>query len=753
MTTLTAFPNILAFEFNPYALLSLVGILVNLALIYLILSRGIQNSANRWFTTFLFALVVWGISEFMGRLSSTAEMSQFWGYLGAPGFVFMPIFFFNFALAYVGKESWVDGLFKRFLIFGSGVVFLFLSWVTDLIGTHDLSLFIKEPWGWGSTVTPSLFIVFIVWLESFFITALVLLIRYFQKVNDESKRRQTLLIIVALLVPLIGGSLTDALFPILNISVPGTAILLTSVLGAITTYAILKYKLFVINPATHVANIVQTMNEALLVFNLGNVIEFTNQAVEKLFGFNQNELLGRRIQILIKNEPDLTAFENNFLKAVSDGGTVNGLEMELTSKTGEAIPVSLSGSLIKDQSGNRVGFVVLASDMREIKKLIYSMSAERNKLSITLTGIADGVFVVDKDGIISYFNPAAERIFGLTSEQTVGKRADEILNVSDDDGKILIQYFFPKEKLSKDMVTFSRNDVRIIRPSGETVYANLIASNIVEGEEVNLGAIVTLHDVSKEKDLEEMKLDFVSMAAHELRTPLTSIRGYLSVLQEEVGKTINAEQASFLDKAFISSTQLAALVENLLSVSRIEKGSLQIQAQTADWEKIIEEAYNNFLPQAKERKLTFTNIKPKEKLPLVLVDKFRISEVISNLIANAQNYTPAGGSVEVSTELKDNQVLTHVKDSGQGIPEAAISKLFTKFFRVSGVLEQGSKGTGLGLYISKSIVDMHKGRIWVESKIGQGSVFSFSVPVSPDQTLTQTSGIVTSGKKMFMKGS
>ena len=189
---------------------------------------------------------------------------------------------------------------------------------------------------------------------------------------------------------------------------------------------------------------------------------------------------------------------------------------------------------------------------------------------------------------------------------------------------------------------------------------------------------------------------------------------------------------------------------NLLPVSRIERGSLQIQSQVADWGAILEEAYNNFLPQAKERQVAFTYIKPKKDLPLVMVDKFRISEVVSNLIGNALNYTPAGGSVEVSTEVTAEEVITQVKDTGPGIPPSAIPKLFTKFFRVSGVLEQGSKGTGLGLYISKAIVDMHKGRIWVESELGKGSLFSFTVPVAKNQSLPEKP-FLQKGKRMFLR--
>ena len=246
-----------------------------------------------------------------------------------------------------------------------------------------------------------------------------------------------------------------------------------------------------------------------------------------------------------------------------------------------------------------------------------------------------------------------------------------------------------------------------------------------------------------------MKLDFVSMAAHELRTPLTSIRGYLSVLQEELGTILDKEQRSFLDKAFISSSQLAALVENLLSVSRIERGALRIEVEPADWEPIVHEAVNNFDPQSKEKDIKISIKFQEKKLPKVLVDKFRISEVLSNLIANAISYTHPGGNITISAIQKGKEVETSVADTGQGIPESAIPKLFTKFFRVSGVLEQGSKGTGLGLYISKAIVDMHGGKIWVKSALGKGSIFSFKIPTASQSAIKGLENTKT--KRTFIK--
>ena len=149
-----------------------------------------------------------------------------------------------------------------------------------------------------------------------------------------------------------------------------------------------------------------------------------------------------------------------------------------------------------------------------------------------------------------------------------------------------------------------------------------------------------------------------------------------------------------------------------------------------DWDELVNETIVNFKDQAIQKEVKLSYKKLSSKLPKIYIDRFRMSEVISNLVGNAVNYTDPGGLVEVSVETKDKELITHVKDTGQGIPEEALPKLFTKFFRVSGVLEQGSKGTGLGLYISKAIVEMHKGRIWVKSTLGKGSTFNFAVPLA-----------------------
>ena len=545
--------------------------------------------------------------------------------------------------------------------------------------------------------------------------------------ESSTLKNETLLMVCALLVPLIGGSITNGVLPVLRIDVMRLAVPLTTIMSVIIAYAILRYRLFAISPGMVVSNIVETMNEILVVFNPDHYIEFVNDAVERVLGYKKDELTGQPIKKLVGD--DWHNFEDKVLKPIDEGKQVSGVEVSLEAANGKKITVSFSSSVLKNPKGETYGEVGIATDISETKKFFTDITAERNKLTTIMQSIVDSVFALGLEGKVILVNPAALTMLSLKETDILGKELDDVLTMFDGDQRLDGKSLLPTGKVTEDTVIVQKKALRITTAFGKQVFVNLTSSAIKEGAEVEVGAIITMSDVSKEKELEEMKIDFVSMAAHELRTPLTAVRGYLSVLLEETGKKIPAEEKSFIDKAFIASSQLASLVENLLSVSRIERGAMKLQIEPADWVKTVKDAVNNFQPLAKEKKIKLVCSVP-EKLPKVAVDQFRISEVLSNLIANALSYTKSGGTVSVETESKDGEIVTHVKDTGQGIPESALPRLFTKFFRVSGVLEQGSKGTGLGLYISKAIVDMHRGRIWVESKLDKGSTFSFSLPLN-----------------------
>jgi PAS domain S-box-containing protein len=753
MTTFTAQPSLLFdFVFNPYALLSYLAFAANSVVIYLIASRGLQVSANRWFAMTVIAIIPWSISETLSRFSANSIAAGFWESLGVIGWVFVSPIFLSFTLAYIGKENLLSKLSTQVLLFGPAIIFLFLGWATDLVSNNVPGDYYRVPWGWQSPTAP-LFWLALLWLDVLFVISLGLLFRYWQKLKESARRKQTLLILVGVLVPVVGGSITNGLLPILGVEVFGAAVVLTTVMSLTVAYAIIKYKLFVFNPATIASNIIETMNEILLVFNPSHSIEFVNNAVEKTLGYKQNYLVGQHFKDLLGGDWD--SFYNKILKPVYAGETVSGVEVELLSAAGEKIPVNFSASPLRDKEGGTFGVVAVATDIRKIRDLFADITAERNKLTTTIESIADGVLALDFGGNVIMINPAALRMLGVSEKDVINRSLESVVKITEGDKQIHFKDFILKKKVAKDTVTAQKENLKLTTSFGKQIYVSLTSSAIREGSEAGLGAIITLNDVSREKELEEMKLDFVSMAAHELRTPLTAIRGYLSVLQEEIARNLPKEQKSFLDKAFISSSQLAALVENLLSVSRIERGAMRLEAESQDWKVLLEDIVTNYTPLAKEKGVSLKQNCP-EGLPLVLVDKFRISEVLSNLIGNALNYTNAGGTVELSAEFdaRNNQVVTYIEDTGQGIPESALPHLFTKFFRVSGVLEQGSKGTGLGLYISKAIINMHGGDIWAESKLGEGSKFSFSVPVAAEEINSrETTSASPKPRRMFVKKS
>lgn len=372
----------------------------------------------------------------------------------------------------------------------------------------------------------------------------------------------------------------------------------------------------------------------------------------------------------------------------------------------------------------------LRKSNEELEQEKQTIAAERNKLSIILSGISDAVIALDLEGKITTFNKAAEKITGLTAQQVLNQPISVVIKIFDKEVEIPQTTYAPILKDQFEGILFNKQEVRIVSTAGKETTGNIITGQIKEGISANLGCIVTIHDLTEEKMLEKMKLDFVAMAAHELRTPLTSIKGYLSVFIQENKQQFNADQNMLISKASDATNQLGALIENLLNISQIERNTMTVASEPADWVAVARQTTNEFMMRAVEKKIALKFVEPTQPIPPIKIDKLRVNEVLSNLLANAIMFTAPGGEVQVVIKQENNTVITQVIDTGKGIPAEALPHLFTKFFRVSGVLEDYSKGTGLGLYISKSIIDLHHGKIWVESQLGKGSTFNFSLPLA-----------------------
>lgn len=232
----------------------------------------------------------------------------------------------------------------------------------------------------------------------------------------------------------------------------------------------------------------------------------------------------------------------------------------------------------------------------------------------------------------------------------------------------------------------------------------------------------------KLQELDKLKDEFVTLASHELRAPMTAIRGSLATILEGYAGEVNPQVWEFLTASYNENDRLIRLVNNLLNISRIESGRFNFNITRVDVDKIIEEVVNNLQPAAKERNI-FLLYKKESRLPLVYGDDDKVKEVLINLVGNATKFTHKGG-ITVRAAIKDRFMITSVTDTGSGIAVEDMDRLFKKFSQVGGNYARPTGGTGLGLYICKQIVEGLQGKIWLDSTLGKGSTFYFSLPIA-----------------------
>ena len=235
----------------------------------------------------------------------------------------------------------------------------------------------------------------------------------------------------------------------------------------------------------------------------------------------------------------------------------------------------------------------------------------------------------------------------------------------------------------------------------------------------------------KLKQLDKLKDEFVSIASHELRTPLTVIRSYVELLITGKAGKLNTKQYEYLERVFASSNRLANLVSTMLDLSRIESGRIKLAKENVDTTSLVNEVVAEMKAKAEEQKIDLT-ITGFNDRTLLLADKERIREVMINLVGNALKYTPTGGSVGISMTINEKEITISIKDTGIGISQANMDKLFKKFGIIGSEysVKKGITSTGLGLYLSQQLVQLHGGKIWVESEgEGKGSTFIFSLPI------------------------
>ena len=334
-------------------------------------------------------------------------------------------------------------------------------------------------------------------------------------------------------------------------------------------------------------------------------------------------------------------------------------------------------------------------------------------------------FVLDPAENISFANQAAANYLGMSIDDLTGKNVYMVLDMSFPSADTFDSWL-KQVKNSSATASASWERVRLnVRDNHPTRLFDLAAYYNKDNPD-KVETMLVLFDHTSQYSQDDQAISFVALAVHELRTPLTLLRGYIEVFEEELKGKVDGELADFMQKMDAQTQQLTAFVNNILNVARIEEDQLQLKLQSEDWGTVLKSALDGISLRAKVRGIEIqTTIAP--DLPAVGVDRLSIHEVINNLIDNAIKYSGKGKVIKVDAHMnKEGLVETSIQDFGQGISSSVMPNLFTKFYRDHRNRAQIG-GTGLGLYLSKTIVNAHGGNITVNSHEGQGSTFSFTL--------------------------
>jgi two-component system phosphate regulon sensor histidine kinase PhoR len=344
------------------------------------------------------------------------------------------------------------------------------------------------------------------------------------------------------------------------------------------------------------------------------------------------------------------------------------------------------------------------------------LTDERNRSSAILGSMIEGVAVITGDERIVFSNRAFSRILGLEDVREIeGRPLLEVARQSDLLAAI-------KMALSGQEQVTSEIVVGTVRPRSFAVTAAPVRASS------HKGAVLVLHEITNLRRLERVRQDFVANVSHEFRTPLTAIQGFAETL---LAGAIDdpANRRRFVEIIREHSMRLARLTEDLLKLSRIEAGQLKLDFRPVSVAQLIESCVETAQLKAVPRQLAL-HVSLPERLPSARGDSNTLQEVLQNLLDNALQYTPAGGKIDVSASCSDGHVVVTVADTGIGIPQAEQERIFERFYRVDAARSREAGGTGLGLSIARHIMEAHGGRLWVESAVGEGSRFHFSIPVT-----------------------
>lgn len=435
-----------------------------------------------------------------------------------------------------------------------------------------------------------------------------------------------------------------------------------------------------------------------------------NDALLDMIGYSREDLTKGKIHRDILTPPEYQEVSNLAMQELLAKGSSAPHEKEYIRKDGERINVLLAVAQIAD-SPICIGYILDITHMKKIEE-------GQARLAAIVESSDDAIISKSLKGIIRSWNHSAEKLFGYTEEEAIGKH---------------IGFIIPKELVSEEekiiknirlgKPTHHFETVRL-RKDGKKIMVSLSVSPVKNSKGVVIGASKIARDISKQKELERQKDEFLGIASHELKTPVTSIKSFAQVLRLRFSREGNQKAADLLGKLDTQVDKLTNLIGDLLDVTKIESGKMLFNEDVFPFDELVDEVVEE-LQRITEKHVLIQKGKTNKK---VKGDRERIGQVLTNFITNAIKYSPTTQEIIIQSSIDEKNVKVSVQDFGVGIAKEKQEQVFERFFRVSGPGKDTYPGLGLGLYISSEIIKRSGGKIWVESSKDNGSTFIFTLP-------------------------
>lgn len=483
---------------------------------------------------------------------------------------------------------------------------------------------------------------------------------------------------------------------------------------------------------------------AVCTVNPKGVIINANAAFERMTDYGPIESIGKQISSFFEEQQTL----ESLLEQLQEGETFSkSTETTIIKKDDTPCEVSVTASTRTDKGDNFLGFFVSMSDITELKKLqnnleeqvrvrteklnertkeleesnkklehaYRAVKREREKTLSVVSNLTDGLVFVNSEGYIELLNPHAEDILQLDAQALIGERliSEEGENIE------------PLARMAQN-ITQPVDREQVTLPEGQHLEVSIVP---VVANETNLGTLIVLHDISREKALEKLKLEFVSVAAHQMRTPLSAVKWSFELLLASDEEDLSPKLKKIAANGFESTQRVLRIVNNFLNVGAIESSTVEYSFSPVDLQKVVQNIFSEVMFEAEKKNIQLTFAKQDTPLPPLRADQEKLNLVLQNLIENALKYTMEKGTVMVDAVQRGEKMLISVQDSGIGIPESEQENIFTKFYRADNARRLQTDGNGLGLYMTKQIVEEHGGSIWFESSKDKGTTFFFTIPL------------------------